>query len=168
MLERYTCRIEDAPQIWDWVKNRGGIAVWTSVDLCNPGKSWTTPVLTKEGNISGKPSWQAADAPAQIITNPDEILVSKDKIVARFHVAIRPSRDNFGPLLGFIPRRIELTTGSSNRVEKAVRKAGEGAYHVFDYGTQEAVILAPVSTTTLTEWHNQLKTKEDTNGTHSS
>ena len=33
----------NAVQVWQWFQQRGGIAVWKSVDMSNAGQSWTTP-----------------------------------------------------------------------------------------------------------------------------
>jgi hypothetical protein len=45
-----------------------------------------------------------------------------------------------------------LTEGSAKKMFRAVQKAGDGAYHIFDYSTQQAVIMKPVSKQTLAEW----------------
>jgi hypothetical protein len=57
-------------------------------------------------------------------------------------VAVRQS--GFGSL--------KLTDAATRHVRAAVAKAGDGAYYIFDYGTQEAVIMQPDSEKTLTAW----------------
>jgi hypothetical protein len=48
---------------------------------------------------------------------------------------------------------MRLTAGGSRKVRAAIAKAGLGAYHVFDYELQEAVIMAPTGAAiTLTQW----------------
>lgn len=150
-MYRHTIRLEDAPKIWDWIQNRGGIAVWKSINLSNPGASWTTPCQDEKGNLVGKPTWQADNVPAEIILNPADILVSKDVEVKRFHVAIRVSGNGL---------MLKCTDASSGRIRKAVEKAGEGAYHRFDYGSQEAVIYAPEDSFSLSEWRDYFSKRE--------
>lgn len=140
--ELHHCTAENAPKFADWIANRGGVAVWRSINLSNPGASWSTPALTKEGEPYPKPTWQADSKPERVVTDPDNVLVSEDEEVKRFHVAIRRGG-------GF---QFKCTDASSRKIEKAVEKAGEGAYYIFDYFTQEAVIMAPAKTYTLREW----------------
>jgi hypothetical protein len=141
--EPHSCIAENAPRFLDWIRNRGGVAVWHSVNLANPGASWSTPALTKDGDPTGKPTWQAANQPARIITSTDDILVDKPKEIKRFHVAVR---------MGSQGMSLKVTDGGSRRIEREVAKAGYRAWYEFDYETQEAVILVPDGTTTLTAW----------------
>jgi hypothetical protein len=128
--------------VLDWIRNRGGIAIWPSENLGNPDASWTTPVLTADGQPKFRPSWEASDEPIRIITSTDDVLVSEDAEVRRFPVTVRRA--------GF---SLKLTAGSINRLRRAVANAGKGAYHRFGYSTQEAVIFAPQKASiTLTEW----------------
>ena len=135
------CRAENAKQFLTWIRERGGLALWRTLNLSNPGQSWTCPLKDAEGNIKGKPHGYADSEPCRIITNTDDVIVHVDKEVKRFHV-------------GLIQRgmKIVLTDGATRRVNAAVEKAGEGAYHVFD--GQDAVIMAPEpgKSMTLTEW----------------
>jgi hypothetical protein len=56
--------------------------------------------------------------------------------VGRFQVAVRRSPDRSGALV--------LSDASARKLRSALHAAGEGAYHVFDYATQEAIIYRPV------------------------
>lgn len=132
----------NAEKIWSWFQERGGIAVWPSVNLSNPGASWTTPLNDAEGKPTTKPTWQAANEP-RAITDPAEVTVSLDTEVKRFHVAVRRGSQGFS---------LKLTDTSSQRVRNAEAKAGEGSYHVFDYETQEAIIMRPTKQFPLNEW----------------
>jgi len=152
MAFRHTIKLEQAEKIWDWLQNRGGIAVWHSINLSNLGRTWTTPVLDEEGNLVKKPTWEADSVPAEVILNPDDILVSKDQEVKRFHVAVRVSGNGL---------MLKCKPGSSNRILRAVSKAGDGAYHEFDYWTQEAVIMAPVDRFSLTEWYQYFQSPKE-------
>ena len=117
-----------------WLTNRGGIAVWQSINLSNPGASWTTPAHNDDGSLYAKPNWQAGNEP-RIITDPADIAVSTDRELKRFRVGIRRGTQGY---------MMKVTDGGSRRIHAEVAKAGEGAYHVFDYSTQEAVIMKPV------------------------
>lgn len=124
----------DSKLILSWLKERGGLAVWGCLDLSDPGKTWTTPLRNADGTPKRKPHWAATEEPVMVVTKPEELAFSVDVEAARFHVAVRRG----GGL------NMELTDASSRKVRKAVEKAGDGAFHVFDYDTQEAVIMAPV------------------------
>jgi hypothetical protein len=134
---------ENAEKIAFWLKERGGIFVWKSVNLSNPGASWTTPATNADGSPVTKPTWEAESVPSRHIDSADEIVVSKDVEVKRFRVGIR---------LGGQGLSYKVTDGGSRRIRSAVAKAGEGAYHLFDYSSQEAVILKPESQIPLPEF----------------
>lgn len=130
--EDYSCTAESAPKIAEWIKNRGGIAIWKSINLSNPAGSWTAPYLDDKGAVKGKPTWEADEKPSRVITDPAEVYVTVPKEVKRFHVAVR---------MGGQGMSLKLTDASSKKVEEAVAKEGIGAWYAFDYGTQEAVIF---------------------------
>jgi ribosomal protein S6 len=134
---------QNASKIVDWLFNRGGIAVWSSINLSNPGQTWTAPLNDADGNRLPKQNWQMANEPSRIITSVDEIVVSTDKEVKRFHVGVR---------MGSQGMMMKVTDGGTRRIRAAVAKAGEGAYYRFDYETQEAVIMAPDKQVMLSEW----------------
>lgn len=127
------CSIENAPKFADWIANRGGIAVWRSVNLSNPGASWSTPANQLDGTSTLKPTWQAGDKPHAIITSTDDVTVYVDKEIKRFRVAIRGT----GPY----GATFKCTDAASRKIKKAVADAGDEAYHTFDYETQEAVVM---------------------------
>src|SRR6266513_4659601 len=98
---------ENAEKIVFWLEERGGIAVWLSINLSNPGASWTTPVKHADGTVVMKPTWEAANKPERIIANAAEVLVSKDVEVKRFHVGVR---------LGGNGLAYKCTDGGSRRI----------------------------------------------------
>ena len=121
-----------------WIATRGGVAVWPSVNLSNPGASWSTPALTN-GLKTNKPTWEAAENPERIITSMDEVDVVTFVEVKRFHIALRMS--DFA---------VKVSDGGSRRIRKETMRAGDGAIYRFE--GQEAVILKPSTTITLREW----------------
>ncbi len=141
---KHTCLVENAAKFREWIACRGGVAVWPTVNMSNPGKSWSTPARTEEGEPTTKPTWEAHNAPCLIVTDEKDIGVITEKEVKRFHVATRHGRSN--PLL------IKLTDASARRLNKEVEKAGEGAWHTFDYSTQEAIIMVPAEVVCLKDW----------------
>lgn len=146
---KFECSPEDAPKFWKWVHKRGGIAKWRSLDLSNPGKTWSTPVRDAEGNEITKPTWQTDSKPSDICTDPGQISVVTDKEVKRFRVAIR---------MGSQGLMIKLTDASSRKVRAMRDKLSEqhpGASYHFDYETQEAVFTIPDKIITLNEWAQQ-------------
>lgn len=144
----------NAEKIWGWMKTRGGLAIWRSVDLSDLGRSVTTPYNDAEGHRTPKPHWKYDDHPERIITDPAEVVVETYKEARRFRVAVRMGRQGMC---------LKLTDASSEKVRKAVAKAGETATYEFDYTTQEAVILVPDTEVPLAEWaeKNGLTKKEE-------
>jgi len=126
-------QIENAERFIDWLENRGGIAIWRSIDLSDPGASCFTPAQT-DGKPTTKPHWKYANEPEEIVTDINQFEVVTPKEVKRFHVAIRRGLQGF---------TFKLTDTSTARVRKAVDKAGEGAWYEFDYGEQNAIIYVP-------------------------
>jgi hypothetical protein len=135
---------ENANLIATWIKTRGGVAVWKSVDLSDPGKEMLTPADKLQ-----KPHWKMANEPAYIIKEAKDITVITAKELKRFHVATRMSGNGMS---------IKCTPASSRRIEDAVAKAGEGAYYVFDYEDEKnCVIMVPDKTVSLTEYMETTK-----------
>ena len=137
------CTIENAPLFWEWVRNRGGVAVWSSVDLSNPN-GFSTPALT-DGEPTQKPHWRVAASP-DVFTDLDKITVYGQKEVDRFEVELRSGAQGL---------TIKLTDESSDELQERLEKAGEGASYQFDYDCEEAVIFAQSETMTLQEWVDQ-------------
>jgi hypothetical protein len=142
-LKPYITTPDNAEKIAGWLRDRGGIAIWTSIDFSRAGQSLTTPATDPDGSPFSKPVWWVGSKPECIITDPDEVLISKDVEVKRFHVALRTGSQGL---------QIKCTDGATRRIRAAVAKAGEGAYYVFDYSTQEAVILKPESQVPLADY----------------
>lgn len=144
VVENLECSPENVGRFLDWLENRGGIAVWNSVNLGNPGATWSAPINDEEGNVKGKPSWQAGKV-IRIITDINDIDVVTSKEIKRFHVATRQTLMS-----------IKVTEGGSCRINNAVAKAAEehgDAWHEFDYEDyKNAVICVPGETTPLSEW----------------
>ena len=170
MLAETICKPHDccaaaAPQLLDWLKTRGGLALWRTMDLALwrtmdlalwrtmdlrvTGRSWTCPMNDDRGNVKGRPYHDSETAPYRTITSTDDVLVSVDREVKRFHIGL-----HIGLRMGSQGLCVKLTDGATRRVNAAVEKAGLGAYHLFDYGVQDAVIMAPIPghTVTLTDW----------------
>jgi hypothetical protein len=131
---------ENKQAILDWLENRGGVAVWKSVNLSNPGISWFTPARDEDGTPSGKPNWQAASEPDSIVTDPGAVGVVTYKEATRFHIATRLSSTGL---------YVKLTDGSSRSVRKSVakwvREVGEdmAPYVTYKFEWDDAVILIP-------------------------
>jgi hypothetical protein len=142
-MERYTLTTEAAIKAREWLRERGGFQVFRSINLSDPGKTMLTPVCGPNGEPVEKPHWSLANKPERVITEEKECEVAIDKEVKRFHVGVR--RSSNGP-------SFKVTDGGSRRIHAAMEKAGENAYHVFDYETQEAVIMAPEKVVPMEQW----------------
>jgi hypothetical protein len=137
----HECHVGDARKFWDWIKSRGGVAVWRSVNLGNPGASWSTPVKTLSGEDFSKPTWQVDNSPSMTVTDPDVIKVFDAREVARVKLAIRTRGSSL----------VQKPTPASNRrVLKALKDAGDDAYHVYD--GDEALIMKPCGEMSLRAW----------------
>ena len=134
---------ENVHQIWQWFQERGGIAVWKSIDMSNPGRSWTTPIRDAEGNPMPRQDWRMEQTPSLTITDPAEVMVDVPKEVKRFRVAIKAGGQ--GMLL-------KCSDASSRRIRRECQKAGEESWYEFDYATQEAVIFVPGESKPLPEF----------------
>ena len=133
---------ENAPRFLEWLRARGGVAVWQSVDLSDPG-SVSTPARTVEGAAMSRPHWKFAEAPERIITSAADIDVVVWQEVKRSRVGLQHGAQGF---------RVKLTDAGSRRLRAAVAAAGEDATYKFDYETQDAVVLAPKTCVPLNEW----------------
>lgn len=142
-LKPYITSPENAIQVTEWIRDRGGIAIWQSANLADPARTVTTPALTAEGEPCPKPAWWTGTSPACIITDIADVLVAKDLPVKRFRVGLRRSDGGM---------QIKCTDAATRRIRAEVAKAGDGAYYVFDYATQEAVIMKPESQVSLLEF----------------
>ena len=145
MTTKLECTQENAPLLAEWIKAGRGLARWRSADLSCPGKTWATPARTEDGKPMTKQNWRMENEPELIVESADDVTVNVDKEVKRFHVGLRRSGDGL---------MIKCTDASSARIEREVAKAGDGAYYVFDYDVQDAVIMAPEpgKSVTLKEW----------------
>jgi len=145
MATKLDCNQENAPLLAKWIKDGRGLAHWRSADLSDPGKTWTTPARTVDGKPMAKQNWRMENEPEFIVESADDVTVHLDKEVKRFHVGVR---------MGDQGLMVKCTDGATRRIRAAVARAGDGAYYVFDYMMQEAVIMAPEpgGDITLTEW----------------
>jgi hypothetical protein len=126
----------NAAIIWNWLQHRGGVRVWKSINLSNPGAEWMTPA------DKGKPTWEVSDE-STLLTDAKDFVVVTMKEVKRFRVGIRRGSSGLS---------LKVTDGGSRRIRREVAKAGEGASYRFDYDEQSAVILVPEKTVTLVEF----------------
>ena len=143
--EPYICLEEDAARIGGWIRERGGIAIWDSLDLSTPGRAWTTPLNQADGTPSPRPHSSAAAEPSRVIRSMDEVMVSRDVERKRFHVAVRRGSQGL-PL--------KCPDASLRRIREEVAKAGEGAWYRFNYATQECIIMRPTVQIPLRRWWN--------------
>ena len=115
------------------------------INSSDPGFSRTTPLHNADGSPVTKPHWKVDGVPERVITDASEVVVSVDVEVKRFHVAVR---------MGSQGLSVKVTDGGSRRIRAAVAKAGgeaAGASYIFDYSTQEAIILRRAKVVPLLE-----------------
>lgn len=106
-VEKYRVSEADADKILTWLRERGGILIWTSVDLSRPGESSTTPFRDPAGIPVGKPHWRFGDHPRHI-TDISEVEVAEAEKVESLAVRIKRG----GEL------RLTLTSHSSAKLQE--------------------------------------------------
>lgn len=114
---------EHAETFWKWIKERGGLAVWQSVNLANPFASWTTPVKQENGEAYTKPTWEADSSPRLIVTDPAQVEVLGRIFVRSIRVGIER-----GTGLSW-----NLTKAASGRLNAALDQLGSTASYEFDF-----------------------------------
>jgi hypothetical protein len=83
------CHADNAARFRDWIANRGGIAVWPSINLSTPGASCSTPALTTTGEPTTRPGWSYASKPSRIVTDPADVGVYTEALFKAIRVSLR-------------------------------------------------------------------------------
>lgn len=146
MAEIHEVTEEHAERFWQWLRERGGIAIWHTTNLSNPTQSWSAPARSADGEPLPRPHRYAEGAPRRIITDPAEVAVITAREVKRFGVDLR---------MGSQGTMLKLTDDSVRqlREERAAAEEQYGdAWYAFDYETQEAVIYTTGSSMPLVAW----------------
>lgn len=129
MSTSYVIQQKNANLMWDWFQTRGGVAVWNAVDFS--GDSTFTPA-----DCTRKPGWKYPEKPTRIVTDPAEFTVDDGVEFRRIKVALRRGSSN--------PFLLKITDASQRKVDKALARAGEGAwYEKGDLFDPEIVIYTP-------------------------
>lgn len=100
----------DAPRIADWLANRGGVAIWESLDLSDAGARTFTPA------DASRPSWQYADKPVDVVTQPSDVGVYSETLFKAFPVSLRRSNNGLA---------FKLTDSAQRKVDKAMADCRE-------------------------------------------
>jgi hypothetical protein len=116
------------------------VAVWSSQDLGDPGRTWLTPARLTDGPPSPKPHWPAGEGPERVVTRAENVEVVERREAKRLRVS---AKRGYG-------MRFDLTDVSSRRLRNAVAEAGEGATYAFE--GDEAVVFAVARRVPLAEW----------------
>jgi hypothetical protein len=124
LAEKIRVSCEDALKIALWLDKRGGVAVWQRINLSNLGSAFC-PVKGEDGTPTQKPSWEYANAPERIVTDPADVIVFVPVVACRMHVAVRRSSNGL---------MLKLTDASSAKVRAMLEKLGEKSSYYFDYG----------------------------------
>ncbi len=160
MSEPYVCDARNAEKIHDWILHRGGVFIWKSINLSNPGGSWSTPATIRRGDCEGskaaegspddilpypKPNWQCGNEPRHI-TSLSDVVVATAKEVKRFHVAIRMAGLSYKVT-------VAGTQKIRTEVDKAAKNYSRPAWYQFDYGSEKnCVIFVEDTVMPLMEW----------------
>lgn len=120
------CRPEHAEKFALWIADRGGLAIWRSVDLSDLRASWTTPVLDPDGKPYQKPHWKAGNTP-EIVTDPARVGVYTEVLFKSIRVSLRRGSNGLS---------LKLTDASQRRVDVAMaackEKHGSSHYRTGD------------------------------------
>lgn len=158
---KHECNEETAPKFLKWISERGGVAVWKSINLSNPGASWSSPATIRKGDCDGipsdapdadeiipypKPTWQASNTPI-IFTNLDEIGVYTDALYKAFRVGLKMSGMSS-----------HLTDGAQRKLDKVMTECEEkhGSAHykkgVLDIDGASIGVFYDTEIISLREW----------------
>jgi hypothetical protein len=124
-LEKYRVAAENAGKISLWLKERGGIQIWKSRDLADPGASKTTPYLDPAGNVAKSPGWKFGDKPDRHITDEADVEVAFPKLVESFRVK-------------FVQKGMRITVNAAGSRKIKLRlghwseTTGKEAFYTFD------------------------------------
>lgn len=141
MSERLQCSPENAARFADWIATRGGVAVWRSVNLSNPGASWSTPALAADGKPMARPTWEVDNKPERVVMSADDVDVTTGREVKRVKIALRR-----GDGLSIV-----LTSHSSKKLRAACDAAGPDSWYEFD-GMGYALVFVPGEVVELSAW----------------
>jgi hypothetical protein len=125
-IEPLDCAAVNAATFRKWIRERGGIAVWRSIDLGNLGTT-STPARTEAGDPTPPPGWRFAKTPERIVINESDVNVFTSKLVKSIRIGL--SR---GSGLSIV-----LSEASSRRLREAVAKAGDRAFYEFGYNDKD-------------------------------
>ena len=142
-VKTITTTTDNEAKLAEWLRTRGGIAVWRSKDLGSPslGAQQFTPATHTDGTVATSPHWSCGNgAPDFIVTTPEAVTIQTWREVSRIKIRNGP------PYLGCVHRR------DRDRLDNALLAAGDGAsyrrdYSAMKYGSPwfEAVIEVPAS-----------------------
>ncbi len=110
---------ENAYKFAEWIINRGGLLVWESADLGDPGKSVTTPALSTAGGMTSSPHWKFP-SPAFRVTTLEQVTVFTTKVVSTFTIKLKQSQG-----------RLVLNNASNRKVENEMARLRESGHSPF-------------------------------------
>jgi len=143
---QHVCDPQNVGKFIEWFNTRRGVAIWDSVNLSNPGITWTTPLMTSDGAPVIKPSWQSGRI-IRVIQDPSKVDVVTGKVYKKFHVGVRQSGNGLS---------WKVTDWGSRRIRECEAKAFDEfgqSWHEFDYGSYEnALIMVPGEIKNLSEF----------------
>lgn len=115
----------------NWIDTRGGVSVWHTVNLSNPGAGYVfTPFRDIDGSENEKPRWDLALK--EVVKDIDRFLFAKSaKEVKRIRIYVR---------MGSQGTMLKLTDSSTDRLYKAL-DLFPGSFYKFE--NDEAVIYMP-------------------------
>lgn len=137
-----TTTADNEAKLAEWLRERGGIAVWSNKDLGSPslGGQQFTPATHKDGSPATSPHWSCGHAADFVVTDPAAVTIQEWREVSRVKIRNGP------PYLGCVHRL------DRDRLDKALAAAGDGAtyrrdYSAMKYGSPwfDAVIEVPAS-----------------------
>lgn len=102
-------RPEHAGKYRDWLRERGGLAVWTSQSIGDRGAKTVTPA------DAPPPGWQYTQPPT-IVTDPAEVGIYQEVLYKRVRVALRVSGNGLST---------KLTDHSQAKVDKVMAACWE-------------------------------------------
>lgn len=87
----HDCSESNALKFAEWIRDRGGVAVWKSQDLGDLAASWSTPVRTAAGETIKAPHWKCGQSTPTIHTDMNTIGVFQSEKFKEVLVKLKQS-----------------------------------------------------------------------------
>ena len=141
----HDCSESNALKFAEWIRDRGGVAVWKSQDLGDLSASWSTPVRNAAGETNRAPHWKCGQSAPTIHTDMNTIGVFQSEKFEEVPVKLKPNGMSL-VLTDTSKRRLDRT------MERCRIKYGDAWYRKGGLEFPSMEVRYTTSTISLREW----------------